>query len=361
MPNSVTPPVSNFNDVLAVASERGAAEVHFVVGSPPFMRLADELAPINGFPALTSEQAEATISSFLSAEEQARLHAEKEISGARISDNGLRWRYHIFYQKNLPSFSVHLVPKNLPTVESLHLPKNIEMLGQIPRGLVIITGPYGSGRSSTIAALINAINQTRAARILTLESLLEFIFTSAKSIVEQREIGRDAQSYEAALRKISEEDVGVIMVSEVANAEVASLVMGLASSRLVFIILSENTSIKAIEHLMSLYSDSDETLVRSALSDALAGVICQRVLPRSGGGQVMVAEVLLGTPSIKTIIRDGKIVQLNNLLQTSRAEGMISLDQALAEAVRAGEISAEVAEREAVDAHYLQSLFKREA
>ncbi|KKU49301.1 hypothetical protein A3H10_01795 [Candidatus Uhrbacteria bacterium RIFCSPLOWO2_12_FULL_46_10] len=354
-------PQPQFHDALVVADKQGASEVHYAVGSSPIMRLADNFVPIDGFPALTPEQAEEITASFLSQSEQEYLRARREITGAYTFPNGLRCRYHVFFQKGYPSFSIHLLPQNLPTIESLRLPKIVETLSKLPHGLVAVTGPYGSGRSSTIAALLNSINQTRAARILTLESPIEFIFDSAKSLVEQREVGRDAESYEAALRQILGEDVDVVMVAEVTSANVASLLMELASSRLVLAMFDDPTSVKVIEHILSLFPAAEEAIIRSTLADVLGGVVVQRILSRAQGGRTMICEILLGTPSIKTIIRDGKLIQLVNIIQTSRAEGLISLDQALAEAVRANEISADDAQREAVDPHYLQSLFKRGA
>ena len=352
-------PSSQFHEALAAAEQRGATEVHFAVGNAPIMRLADSFVPVAGFPPLTIEEAKAILSAFLNQPKQEYLQNQREIVGAYAFPDGLRCRYHIFFQKGAPSFSLHILAKDLPTIQSLGLPDTIGRLSELPHGLVVVTGPYGSGRSSTIAALLNSINQTKSVRILTLESPIEYIFENAKSLVEQREIGRDASSYEAALKEILNEDVDVILVSEVASAAVASLVMELASSRLVFIMLDDSTATKAIEHLMSLFPAAEEAIIRSTLSDVLGGVAAQRVLSRPAGSRIMVAEVLLGTSSIKTIIRDGKLIQLTNILQTSRAEGMISLDQALVEAVRAGAITPDEAEHQAVDPHYLSALLKR--
>lgn len=352
-------PQPQFYDALVIADKQGASEVHYAVGSPPIMRLAENFVPVNDFPVLPAEQAEEMVALLLNQNEQEFLRRQREVTGAYTFPNGLRCRYHIFFQKGYPSLSIHLLSKNLPTIESLHLPTPVEMLGKLPHGLVVITGPYGSGRSSTIAALLNSINQNRSVRILTLESPIEFIFDSAKSLVEQREVGRDAESYEAALRQALGEDIDVVMAAEVASANVASLIMELAGSRLVFTMFDDTTSIKAIEHFISLFPAAEEAIIRSTLADVLGGVVAQRILSRAQGGRIIICEVLLGTPSVKTIIRDGKLIQLTNVIQTSRAEGLISLDQALAEAVRGGEIAAEDAEREAVDPHYLQSLFKR--
>lgn len=353
--------INALHDILLNAKKLGAADVHVVVGSPPMMHLHDEFVPVPSAAVTTVAAADSLAKALLNEVEIAMLAEHKEIVRAFTFPDNLRCRFRIAFQKAVPSLSFHVLSERIPSLDSLRLPEALQRFVALSRGLVIIAGPYGSGRSSTATALIQEVNRTRATRILTIESPIEYILSSEKSLVEQREVGRDVPTYEEALREVADEDVGVLYVDRIEDSAVVPILLELASSRLVIAVIEAPSSIRAIEHLVNVVPARETAAIRSALSDVLAGVISQRVVPRTGGGMVAVAEVLLGTAPVEAIVREGKLMQLTNILQTSKAEGMLSLDQALAEAVRLGEITTDEALRQAVEQEYLKALLERQA
>jgi twitching motility protein PilT len=345
---------------LLQAAKLGAADVHYVVGSPPVMRVNDEFTPLAEATVTTAAFADELVKALLTPDELTHLANAREVRGAYVFPDGLRCRFHIFYQKGVPSLSFHVLSEHVPTLRSLRLPKVAERLAGLRHGLVVVAGPYGSGRSSTAVAIVEAVNQSRAARILTIEAPVEYVLASAKSVVEQREVGRDVPTYLEALRQAADEDTQVVFVDAVPDAAAATAAVELASSRLVIVVVEAASAVKALDHLTALPATAEgRAAMRQSLADVLEGVLAQRVLPRVSGGRTAVLEVLLGTGPVRAVVRDGKLAQLPTILQTSRAEGMMSLDQALAEAVRAGEVAEAEAVRHALDPDSLTAALRK--
>lgn len=356
MPTSQT---AIINRILATAAEYRASDLHFTIGNPPIVRVDGRLVPLTDEPVMTPEFIDAMGELFLTTAQQQELEQEREVLATFTSETRMRFRVHAFYQRDSKAVSLRLIANTVPTLESLGLPRAVEGLTKLDRGLVIVCGPFGSGRSATIAALLNTINQTQAKHIHTIEKPVEYVFVNTKSIIEQREIGRDALTFEQAFAASLKEDVDVMMVSELDTpAIIANVLEAVAASRLVFGSMNTPSVVTAIEQIINRFPDDQQATIRAKVAEALEGVIAQRLLPRVGGGRILVAEVMLVTPTIRSIIRDGHLYQLHNTLQTSREEGMMSLDRALANLVRTGEILIDDALAEAADRENLRLMIR---
>lgn len=346
--------------VLATGAEYKASDFHFTVGNPPILRVDGKLIPLTNEQILTMDFLKDFVASILDKDQQLVLEKEKEIVFAYTMGNKARFKISIFYQKGNLAVSLRLITSQIKSIKELGLPSIVEKFAELEKGLVIISGPFGSGRTGTLAALINTINRTRSEHIVTIEKPIEFLFTNNKSIIEQREVGKDTRSFTQALRTASHEDVDVIYVSEMETAEVAESVLNAAeSSRLVLASMNTDSVLRTIEKMISFFPDERQEQARSQISSVIEGVVSQRLLPRVGGGRIAVAEVMIPNDPVRSVIREGAIYQINNILQTSREEGMISLDRSLGELVRTGEILIDDALANAVDKQNLKLMLRR--
>ncbi|MFC1662812.1 type IV pilus twitching motility protein PilT [Patescibacteria group bacterium] len=327
------------NRILSTAAEYRASDLHFTVGSVPILRVDGKLVPLSDEPVITPEFIDEMVITFITEEQMKKLESERELLGTYTSETKVRFRVHIFYQRHSRAISLRIISNTIPKVEDLGLPRVVAEFANLNKGLVIISGPFGSGRSATVAALINSINQTRAKHIITIEKPIEYLYINNKSIIEQREVGSDALTFEQALDASLKEDVDVLMVSEIEKPEIILAVLeAAAASRLVFASMSTPTVFKTVEQLVNQFPDNQQGPIKVKLAEALEGVVAQRLLPRVGGGRILVTEVMSLTSPIRAIIREGQLHQINNILQTSRDEGMVSLDRALANLVKTGEV-----------------------
>lgn len=346
--------------ILATGAEYKASDFHFSVGNPPILRVDGKLIPLTNEPILTQDFLKDFVASILDKDQQLILDQEKEIVFAYTMSNKARFKISIFYQKGNLAVSLRLITAQIKSLRDLGLPTLMERFAQLEKGLVIVTGPFGSGRSATLAALLNTINRTRSEHIVTIEKPIEFIFINNKSIIEQREVGKDTRSFTQALRTASHEDVDVIYVSEMETAEVAEGILNAAeSSRLVFTAMNTDSVLRTIEKMISFFPEERQEQARVQIASVIEGVVSQRLLPRVGGGRIAVAEVMVPNDAVRAVIREGAIYQINNILQTSREEGMISLDRSLGELVRTGEILIDDALANAMDKQNLKLMLRR--
>jgi len=346
--------------ILSTGAEYKASDLHMTVGNPPILRVDGKLLPLADEQIITPDFMSDFTDFVLSAEQKKILNENKEIVTAFTMPNKIRLKINIFFQKGVLAASLRFIPATIKNIKELGLPPIVENFTQLTKGLLIITGPFSSGRTATVAALINAINKTRACHIMTIEKPIENIFVNNKSIIEQREVGRDTKSFEQALSTASREDVDVIMVSEMQERTVFQSVLNAAeSSRLVISSMNTDTVLKTIEKIINSFPPEEEEKVRIQLSETLEGIVCQRLLPRVGGGRIVVAEVMIPTPPIRTVIKEGAFYQLQNIIQTAREEGTISLDRAMAELVRTGEILMDDALAHATDRANLKIMTRR--
>ncbi len=333
------------NKILLEAAKRNAYSLHLTVGSQPVLRINGELVAMEAEDLLTLEIIEKVISSFASAEEQERLKKNREIILVKTFAGSFRFRINIFYQKDLPSLTFRYIPEAIKSLKELRLPPAVNNVPKVKSGLFVIAGSHGSGKTATSAAIIEEINNNFKKRIITIEDPIENLFISKRSLIEQREVGRDLTSAVDGLQYSIEEDANVIYVGEIERElkEAMPLIMELASGNsLVLLEINADSVVRVIEKIFTYLKDKiSPEVYRYNLSDILYGIIAQKLVPRVGGGMVLAAEVLLANPAAKSLIREGRIYQLESIMQTSRREGMINMAKALEELVKTGEIKLE--------------------
>ncbi len=339
MPTSSTA-LAQFNTLLTRVAAEKASDLHLTVGEPPSVRKGGVLVSLTEEAPLTQGFLEEVVSSFLPPSLIPELTEKKEVTLAVTFLKTIRFRVNIFYQKGYLSVSFRLVPDAVPALAQLGVPPIFKEWATKRKGLVIVAGPFGAGKSTSVASFIESINQTRPQYIITIEHPIEFVFHSMKSMIVQREVGIDVPSIAQGLSFLKTEDVDVVMVSELSDSASLMAALELASAgRLVISTLSATSVVRAIEKIKASFPEHDEVRLLEILSENLLGVMAQLLVPRMGGGSVMVSEVLAMTPAVVSSIREGKIYQLQSIIQTSRDVGMISLDRSLAELVKTGEVS----------------------
>lgn len=343
--------------ILGTVAERNASDLHLTVGSPPVMRIDTKLIPMAEEPVVSSQFIERVVDLILTEEQKAELAAKREVVIAYDFTRNTRFRVDVFYQKGLLAATLRFIGGTVKPLKELGLPPIVEAFTKLVQGIVIVSGPFGSGRTTTLAALVNAINRTRAEYILTIEKPIEYVFVNDKSIVEQREVGRDTPSFEQALASVTDEDVNVVVASEIGSADVVRSILTVAESgRLVLATIGTDSVLRTLEKLVKFFPESEQEQVRLQLASNLQGIICQRLLPQVGGGQVAAAEILVATPPVRAVIKDGMFHQTTNIIQTSREEGMISLDRSLVELIKRGSVGLQDALRYASDKQVVRQL-----
>ncbi len=345
------------NRILTTAAGWHASDLHFVVGTAPVVRVDGKLVGLDDEPISTPEFIESVVATLLTEPQQQKLKEQKEMVVGFSLNPQVRFKASVVYQRGSLAISLHFIPTKLKRLSELQLPEAVGKFTQISKGLVLLTGPYGSGRTTTMNAIINEINQSRTANIITIEQPIEYQFVNDKSIIEQREVGRDALSAEQAIMSASREDVDVIVVSEVTSREAISAMLEAAeASRLVISTMSTDSVMATIEKLLNFFPADESSKVRIQLAGVLAGIVSQRLLPKVGGGQVAVAEVMIPSPPTRAVLRDGAMAQLGNVMQTSREPGTVSFDRSLAQMAKDGIISNDDALANSQDKAVLKSL-----
>ncbi len=345
-------------DILSELIKLRASDVHFSVGNYPTLRIGRELRSLEQRELINQEFMEKLVNFLLTKEQQAKLYRDKEIIIAYDFDKQLRFKVIIFYQRSFLSATLRYIPRQLATLSELGVAEVISQFTTLSSGLVIISGTFGSGRSSTTAALIEEINRTKKKYILTIEDPIEYIFVNNLSIIEQREVGRDTNSFADALKYFQEEDGDVLYLEQMSPSEIIPSVLEIASNSLVVTSMAADTATKTIAAIIDSFTSFDQERVKDLLASSLRAVVCQKMIPRAGGGVKVICEVLLANNSVKSIISSGNINQLEGIIQTSRQEGMISFNQALSEAVKRGEIKPAEALAHAPNAAVLQDLIR---
>jgi len=329
------------NRVLLNSAKKNAANAYFSVGSIPLMRINNVLVPMEKEDILTSEMAEKIVDSFLTPEEKKELRDKKEIKVIKVFAGNYRFRVNIFFQKGFYSISFKFITGIIRDFLELGLPVFLNSVAGAEAGLFIIAGPQSSGKSTTLASLVEVINRSSNKRIVVIEEKIETFFVSKKSLIEQREIGKDALDYGQALDNCLEDGVDVVALGEIRKEKFFNTIpkiIDLASGNsLVILELNASGAIRVIEEILdNLSKDSSQESACHALADVFLGVIAQRLLPKVGGGLVLANELLIGNNPVRSFIRDNKTAQIDNIIQTSRKEGMVSFDKAIDELSKAG-------------------------
>ncbi|MEX1052226.1 MAG: PilT/PilU family type 4a pilus ATPase [Patescibacteria group bacterium] len=339
----------DINQILELAIERKASDIHLVTNYYPAIRIDGALYQLTTLPLLTKDSTDSIVTSILNDEQKESLYANKELDiGYEYKEN--RFRVNLYYSRNTLSASFRLIPKKIKSIEELELPSKFNDITEYSSGLVLVTGPTGEGKSTTLAALINKINLTQSKHIVTIEDPIEFVFPYAKAIVTQRELHQDTHSWSMSLRSVLREDPDVIFVGEIRDFESAQHVLTIAETgHLVFSTLHTISAPETISRLIDMFPSTQQNQIRTQFASVLRAVITQRLLPRQDiRGRIASVEMLFNSPAVSTIIRDGKPFLLDNVLQTSEAEGMIYFEKYLAALVREGKISAETANTYAI-------------
>ena len=335
----------DFADILIEVSRLGASDLHLTAGSPPMVREQGGLRALD-YPKLSPQDTREIVYSILTNDQRKKLELEWQIDLSYAVPGHGRYRVNAYYQRASIGAAFRLIPQDMPRLEDLHLPSVLMDFARKPRGLVLVTGPTGSGKSTTLAAMIDRINEERHEHILTVEDPIEFLHRHKNCIVNQRELGSDAQSFGLGLKAALRQDPDVILVGEMRDLETISTALTAAETgHLVFATLHTQDTAQTVDRIVDVFPPEQQHQVRVQLSVALQGIVTQQLLPTADGkGRVCAAEVLVPTPAVRNLIREGKTHQIYSALQTGGSHGMQTMDAALVELIRAGKISRELAE-----------------
>jgi twitching motility protein PilT len=337
--------VHSIDELLTGMEALDASDLHVAAGAPPAVRINGALRPLSDRPALTANETQELLYRIISTEQQKRLEVERQIDISYAISGVARFRVNIFFQRGAVGAAFRLIPYKIRTLEELRLPSVLHDLTRRPRGLVLVTGPTGSGKSTTLAAMIDEINRTRAAHILTIEDPIEFLHRHRRCLVNQREIGTDARGFAEALRAGLREDPDVILLGEMRDLEtIATALTAAETGHLVFATLHTRGAAATIDRVIDVFSAEQQAQVRAQLAAALEGVVTQTLLPTADGqGRVAAMEVMLPDYAVRNLIRQRKLEQVYSVIQTGSARGMQTLEQALAELVSRGTITTQAA------------------
>lgn len=356
---SATQKSKMMTEFLQITIEEQASDLHLSVGQPPVLRIDGKLVPLAKRPPMKSENMQELVASLLNQEQQKKLVEDREIDFSYMVEGGSRFRGNIFYEMGGLAIALRLIPNKIKTIEELNLPSVLHQFARATQGFILITGPSGHGKSTTLAALVDEINHTRGDHIITIEDPIEYIFEDDKSIIDQREVTRDTISFARALRSTFRQDPDVIMVGEMRDLEtIATALTAAETGHLVFATLHTNSAAQTIHRIVDSFPPEQQAQVRSQLSGSLLGVVSQRLLPRIQGGLIPVCEVLMINAAAANLIRENKVHELPLVIETSAEEGMISLNRALASLVRVKEISLDSALQYSLNPSELRSLIR---
>ncbi len=345
--------------ILKTAVQKGSSDIHICVGKPPMMRLNGEVVPVvDGVPALTAEQTKQLIYSALYDEQRAKFEKDWELDCSFAITGVSRFRLNVLVARNGIEAVMRVIPSKIPTPEELGLPPAIVNFANVPKGLVLVTGPTGSGKSTTLAALINQINIGKKKHILTVEDPIEFTYEAQSCVIRQREIGQHTRGFNNALRAALREDPNVILVGEMRDLETIQLTITAAETgHLTFATLHTQDAPSTVDRIIDVFPPHQQTQVRVQLAASLQGVVSQILLPRKDGkGRVAAREIMVMTPAIQNLIREGKTHMIYSAIETGAKYGMISMDKALANLVIQGVIGLDVALSKAHDQSVLRTL-----
>ena len=339
--------------------KRKASDLHLQVGVAPMLRVDGALTPVTNTPALTEEMVETLIFTILDEDQKQVLLRDKEFDFSFAFGDLGRFRVNAFHERGNLAAALRLIPSEILSIEQLGLPQVLNKFADYPRGLVLITGPTGSGKSTTLAALVNKINNERPAHIITIEDPIEYTHKSKRSVVVQREVHYDTFSFAAALRSSLREDPDVVLIGEMRDLETIAAAITIAETgHLVFATLHTNSAAQSIDRMVDVFPPHQQPQVRAQLGNMLMAICSQRLIPALGGGRTVAAEILIATPAVRNIIREGKGHQLEAVIQTGAEYGMQSMDKTLVELIHTGIISYDEARNVAVDIEEVDRLMR---
>jgi twitching motility protein PilT len=343
-------PALRIENLLEECLKRKASDLHLQVGLPPILRIDGSLIAIASLPNLTDQMVKSLVFATLDEQQQKILLKDKEFDYSFAFGDLARFRVNAFHERGNMAAAFRLIPNQIKGISELGMPNVVATFADFPRGLVLVTGPTGSGKSTTLAALIDKINHEKSVHIITIEDPIEFTHKSKRSVVVQREVHYDTYSFSAALRSSLREDPDVILIGEMRDLETISSAITLAETgHLVFATLHTNSAAQSIDRMIDVFPAHQQPQVRAQLANILQAICAQRLVPAIGGGRVVAAEIMIANPAIRAMIREGKTHQLDTAIQTGADQGMQTMDRTLVKLIQTGVITYENAREYAVD------------
>jgi twitching motility protein PilT len=354
-------PVQSIDDLLAIMVEHDASDMHITSGSPPVIRVVGQLRRLPDFSNMTPDETRTLLYRIISTEQQKVLETKRQLDFSYSVPGLARFRVNAYFQRESLAAAFRLIPAKIKTLEELNMPARLYDLAEKPRGLVLVTGPTGSGKSTTLASLLDYINQSRHEHILTIEDPIEFLHWHRSCIVNQRELGPDAVSFGEALRAALREDPDVILVGEMRDLEtIATALTAAETGHLVFGTLHTQSAPQTIDRVIDVFSAEQQGQIRVQLASTLQGVVTQNLVPTADGrGRVAALEILIPDDAVRNLIRQAKIEQVYSVMQTSTSRGMVTMEQSLADLVQRGVITYDVASSRSSRPDQLEGILER--
>jgi twitching motility protein PilT len=333
------------NELLAMLLDLKGSDLHLTAGSPPVIRVHGELRPVPGVEPINGSDIREMIYAILTQKQRERFENDLELDCSYTLPGKSRFRMNVFLQRDSVGAVLRAIPYEIVDFDLLGLPPSVKQFAELPRGLVLVTGPTGSGKSTTLASLVDIVNRTKALHIMTVEDPIEFLHTHKRAVVNQREVGEDTHSFAEALRHVLRQDPDVILVGEMRDLETISTALTAAETgHLVFATLHTQDAPQSIDRIIDVFPSHQQQQIRVQLASSLQGICTQQLLPTADGStRAVAAEVLVATPAVRNLIREGKIYQIYSMMQAGGKFGMVTMDQTLAALVRSGKITLESA------------------
>ncbi len=349
----------NSRQLLELTIERNASDLHLSVGFPPTLRIQGDIIPIAGESLCTPQQIEGLIQLLLSDIQKQLYQQNFELDFSFDFESKARFRVNIYRQKGYSSIALRLIPVRIPLLEEVGLPSVVSKLTELKQGFILVTGPTGHGKTTTLASFINRINQERAAHIITIEDPIEYVDPRGKSLIEQREMFKDTKSWANALRSALREDPDIVLVGEMRDLETISSAMTIAETgHLVFATLHTNSAAQSIDRIVDVFPEIAQPQIRLQLASTLEAIISLRLIPTVAPGRILASEILFATPAIRNLIRESKSYLIDNTIETSAEMGMQTLERSLASLIKQGKITEEIASKYTLRPGLLAKLLK---
>ncbi len=348
------------NELLLETAKQNASDIHIAVGRRPTIRVDSVLIPLPNEPILTKEEAEGIVFALLTEEQKKTFLNDRQLDFSFNYEDKARFRVNTYFQRGFVAAALRLIPAQIKTLEELNMPPLLHDFAKMNQGFVLVVGPAGHGKSTTLAALLDEINHKRNDHIITVEDPIEYIFSQDRCIVSQREVGMDTHSFHDALRAILRQDPDVIMVGEMRDPETIATAMTAAETgHLVFSTLHTNSASQTIDRIIDSFPPNQQGQIVSQLASTLVAIVSERLIPRIGGGRIPATEIMLANPAIRNLIREKKIYQIDLVIETSVQEGMMSLNRSLVSLVRRKEVALDQAETFSLNPAELRILLER--
>jgi len=348
------------NELLLATAQQKASDLHITVGRRPTLRIDGTLISLQQEPILTPEDAQGLTLSLLTPALKEKLMRQGDVDFTYAFEDKARFRTNVYFQRGFLAAALRLIPAEVLTIDDLRLPPLLRDFTNLSQGFVLVVGPAGQGKSTTLAAMLNEINHKRASHIVTVEDPIEYLFVQDKSIVSQREVSTDSPDFHRAIRSILRQDPDVLMIGEMRDREsIATAMTAAETGHLVFSTLHTNSAEQTIDRIVDSFPTEQQNQIASQLAATLTGIVSQRLVPKIGGGRVPACELMFANAAIKNLIREKKFFQIDLVIETSLQDGMITLNRSLAELVKKKEVSLETAEKYSLNPSELRLLLER--